>query len=156
MLVDDGLSSNGTFVNEERLTGRRRLSDGDVLRFGSTTVTYRSPRAQSPRAQSPRAQPPPPHQRQSAPATPGAVSLSTTQRRVLVALCRPYRDRTGFATPATDQQIADELVLSLAEVKRHVRVLYAKFAIEGLPEAQARVRLAERAFAADMISERDL
>ncbi len=37
-IVDDGLSSNGTFVNEERLNGRRRLKDGDTLRFGSTTV----------------------------------------------------------------------------------------------------------------------
>ena len=36
-LVDDGLSRNGSFVNSERLRGRRRLADGDVLRFGDTT-----------------------------------------------------------------------------------------------------------------------
>ena len=84
------------------------------------------------------------------------MSLSTTQRRVLVALCRPYKARSGFASPATDQQIADELVLSGNEVKRHLRVLYAKFAVVGLPEAEARVRLAERAFSAGMISETDL
>jgi pSer/pThr/pTyr-binding forkhead associated (FHA) protein len=35
-VVDDGLSRNGTFVNGERLTGRRRLSDGDTVRFGGT------------------------------------------------------------------------------------------------------------------------
>src|SRR5438552_17522496 len=39
VLVDDGLSSNGTFVNDERVSGRRRLSDGDVLRVGNTFVT---------------------------------------------------------------------------------------------------------------------
>ena len=39
VLVDDGLSSNGTFVNGERLNGTRRLDDGDTIRFGTTTVT---------------------------------------------------------------------------------------------------------------------
>ena len=31
---DDGLSQNGTWVNGLRLTGRRRLADGDLLRSG--------------------------------------------------------------------------------------------------------------------------
>jgi pSer/pThr/pTyr-binding forkhead associated (FHA) protein len=42
-VVDDGLSRNGSFVNEERVEGRRRLADGDRLRFGSTTMIYRAP-----------------------------------------------------------------------------------------------------------------
>src|ERR1700750_2947603 len=42
-LVDDGLSRNGSFVNEERVHGRRHLRDGDSLRFGRTVVTYRRP-----------------------------------------------------------------------------------------------------------------
>ena len=42
-VIDDGLSRFGTFLNEERVTGRRRLSDGDVLRFGTTPVTFRAP-----------------------------------------------------------------------------------------------------------------
>src|SRR5437763_10139216 len=33
-VADDGLSRNGTHVNSERVVGRRRLRDGDVLRFG--------------------------------------------------------------------------------------------------------------------------
>ena len=36
--------------------------------------------------------------------------LTPAQRRVLVALCRPFKDST-YATPATNQQIADELVV---------------------------------------------
>jgi hypothetical protein len=40
-VVDDGLSRNGTFVNGERLTGRRRLRSGDVIWIGATEVTYR-------------------------------------------------------------------------------------------------------------------
>ena len=33
-LVDDGLSRNGSYVNGERVDGRRRLRDGDRLQFG--------------------------------------------------------------------------------------------------------------------------
>ena len=42
-LVDDGLSHNGSFVNGERVSGRRRLRDGDELRFGTTTVSFFAP-----------------------------------------------------------------------------------------------------------------
>jgi FHA domain len=42
-LVDDGLSRNGSYVNDERILGRCRLSSGDRLRFGRTPVTYRAP-----------------------------------------------------------------------------------------------------------------
>jgi hypothetical protein len=42
-LVDDGLSRNGSFVNGERVTGRRRLNNGDRLRFGRTPVTFYAP-----------------------------------------------------------------------------------------------------------------
>jgi pSer/pThr/pTyr-binding forkhead associated (FHA) protein len=143
VLVDDGLSSNGTFVNEERLSGRRRLNDGDTLRFGTTTVTFRSPeREQLGTADGAE--------------TPAAVSLSTTQRRVLVALCSPYKGRGGFASPATDQRIAEELFLSVGEVRAHLRVLHAKLGVEELPPAEMRVRLVERAFSVGLISERDL
>jgi FHA domain len=140
VLFDDGLSRNGTFLNEERLNGSRRLSDGDALRFGTTTVTFRSPRREQPR---------------DAPAQrPATAGLSTTQRRVLVALCRPCMD--GSAGPATDEQIADELFLSVGAVRTHVGVLYAKLDLERLPENDARPRLVERAFSDGLISERDL
>jgi DNA-binding SARP family transcriptional activator len=35
---DDGLSRNGTWVNGERLVGRRRLFDGDTIRVGRTLL----------------------------------------------------------------------------------------------------------------------
>jgi len=149
-LIDDGPSRNGTFVNEQRLNGRRRLSDGDSLRFGTTTVTFHSPEAQQPSPQPEQSVAPDPA------ATPGAVSLSSTQRRVLVALCRPYKGRSGFASPASDQQIAAELFLSGGEVRVHLQVLRAKLAVAEQPAKDARVQLVERAFAAGLISERDL
>jgi pSer/pThr/pTyr-binding forkhead associated (FHA) protein len=141
-LVDDGLSRNGTFVNAERLSGRCRPKDGDTLRFGTTTVTFRSPQREQPGTA-------------DAADTPAAVGLSTTQRRVLVALCRPCKAGRS-ASPATDQQIADELFLSVGEVKTHLTVLYAKLGVEQLPHNETHVRLVERAFSAGLISERDL
>jgi pSer/pThr/pTyr-binding forkhead associated (FHA) protein len=141
LLVDDGLSSNGTFVNGERVGGRRGLRDGDSLRFGRTTAIFRSPE-RAPSGPS------------DAGKTPADVVLSTTQRRVLVALCRPYKAR--FASPATPQQIAEELFLSLGEVKTHLMVLCAKLGVKEQPQNETRVRLVERAFAAGLISERDL
>ena len=72
------------------------------------------------------------------------------------ALCRPYKDGTAFASPATNQQIAEELFLSVDAVKTHLRVLFAKFGIEQLPQNQKRIRLVERAFYSGLISERDL
>jgi hypothetical protein len=143
-VVDDGLSRNGTFVNGERLSGRRRLSDGDNLRFGATTMIFRSPQVDEQAGTAVASQ------------IPTAVDLSTTQRRVLVALCRPYKDGTAFASPATNQQVAEELFLSVDAVKTHLRVLFAKFGIEQLPQNQKRIRLVERAFYAGLITERDL
>ena len=43
LVVDDGISRNGSFVNGQRVEGRRRLLDGDELRFGSTLMTFRAP-----------------------------------------------------------------------------------------------------------------
>lgn len=142
-VVDDGLSRNGTYINEERLSGRRRLQDGDALRFGTTRVTFRSPQ---------RAQSAPTDQGE----TPAAVRLSTTQRRVLVALCRPYKAPSGSARPATDEQIAEELFLSASAVKTHLSVLHAKLGVEQLPGDESRIHLVQRAFSAGLITQRDL
>jgi pSer/pThr/pTyr-binding forkhead associated (FHA) protein len=133
-LVDDGLSRNGTFVNEERLSGRRRLSDGDTLRFGRTRVTFRMDAGEPP----------------------SQVSLSSTQRRVLAALCRPFKGGSRYASPASDEQIVEELFLSVAEVRSHLNVLYAKLGIPELPESERRLHTVERALSTGLISERDL
>ena len=83
------------------------------------------------------------------------VQLTDTQRRVLIALCRPLRDG-GFGTPATNQQIAAEVFLSVDAVKMHLRALFAKFELADLPQNQKRAKLAERAFQSGEISRRDL
>ena len=172
-LVDDGLSSNGTFVNDERLSGRRRLNNGDTVRFGSTTVTFHAPKPPrgtapgvprpEPAPLAPEAAPPAPEPAphtaepaQQAPEAAVPVELSSTQRRVLIALCRPYKDANSLTVPAGDDQIADELVLSVGEVRAHLRVLAAKLGVPHLPESETRTRIAQRALAGGLISDRDL
>ena len=85
-----------------------------------------------------------------------AAGVSPAQRRVLVALCRPFKEGTSFATPATNQQIADELHLSVDAVKTHMRALFESFEVTELPQNQKRVALVERALQSGLISEREL
>ena len=43
LILDDGLSRNGTRVNGERVQGRRRLRDADEVSVGQTGLIYRDP-----------------------------------------------------------------------------------------------------------------
>jgi FHA domain len=141
--ADDGLSRNGSFVNGQRISGRHRLRDGDVLRIGRTHIAFRVPESAESNptvAAGNRAELP---------------SLSATQRSVLVALCRPYKE-TELATPATNQQIADELYLSVDAVKAHLRTLFGFFGVEHLPQNQKRSYLAMRALQDGVVARRDL
>jgi pSer/pThr/pTyr-binding forkhead associated (FHA) protein len=143
IVLDDGLSSNGTFLNGERVSGRRRLRDNDLLRVGRTLLVYR---ASSPA---------------SAAATveadgPPLERLTETQRLVVTALCRPYRDGGRFVTPATNQQIGNEVHLGVDAVKSHLRALYGKFGLNQLPQNEKRVRLAECALRWGVVSRNDL
>ena len=63
-------------------------------------------------------------------ASPDEVDLSTTQRRVLVALCRRYGDEGGVPGPAGDEQLAEELFVSVDALRTHLMVLFAKFGLD--------------------------
>ena len=76
---------------------------------------------------------------------PNNVRLTDTQLGILAALCRPLAGGNHFATPATNQEVADEVFLSVDAVKGHLRTLYRKFGIEDLPHNQKRARLVELA-----------
>jgi pSer/pThr/pTyr-binding forkhead associated (FHA) protein len=143
-ISDDGLSRNGTFVNGDRVTSRQRLRDGDVLQIGQTSMVFRDPLGaglSETNMGGPELAPP---------------SVSDAQRRVLLALCRPYKDPGPFSTPATNQDIAGELYLSVEAVKTHLRALFGKFGLEDVPQNQKRAKLIERAFQTGLVSERDL
>lgn len=143
-LLDDGLSRNGSFVGEQRVDGRRRLRDNDTLRFGRTTVLFRRPGEGAPEATVAAGQ------------VPGAATISPGQRRVLLALCRPFKDGSPFATPATNQEIAAGLHLSVDAVKTHMRALFEKLEVEDLPQNQKRAALVERALQSGAVSRREL
>jgi FHA domain len=143
-LVDDGLSRNGSFVNGSRITRRHRLSHGDTLRIGKTVLVYCDPERGKTRTTAGQLDHPP------------AESISDAQRRVLVALCRPYKGSPGLAAPASNQAIAEELVISVDAVKAHLRALFYIFGVSGLPQNQKRVQLVERAFSAGIVTEHDL
>lgn len=69
--------------------------------------------------------------------------LTDTQRAILDALSRPLEEQGAYASPATNQEIADEVFLSVDAVKGHLRALYAKLGLEDLPQNRKRARLAE-------------
>jgi pSer/pThr/pTyr-binding forkhead associated (FHA) protein len=143
-LLDDGLSRNGSFVGGRRVDGRRRLRDGDALRFGRTAVLFRRPGEGAPEATVAAAE------------IPAGAAVSPAQRRVLVALCRPFKDESPFATPATNQAIAAELHLSVDAVKTHMRALFEKLGVEDLPQNRKRAALVERALQSGAVSRREL
>ena len=143
-LRDDGLSRNGSFVGEQRVDGRRRLRDGETMRFGRTAVLFRRPGEGAPEATVVAAE------------LAAAAAVSPAQRRVLLALCRPFKDESPFATPATNQAIAAELQLSVDAVKTHMRALFGKLGVEDLPQNRKRVALAERALQSGAIGRREL
>src|ERR1700733_1579508 len=103
MLIDDGLSRNGSFVNGARVVGRRRLRDKDRLVFGNTSLIYRETSGGT-------------TQNASAIATPSPIPLSPTLRKVLIALFPPLHEPAP-ATSATNRQIAEEASLPVDAVK---------------------------------------
>jgi DNA-binding CsgD family transcriptional regulator len=142
-MIDDGLSRNGSFVNGDRLRSRHRLADGDLLRFGDTTILFRAPIGAI-------------GETIAVTGESEEIHLSPAQRRVLVALCRPFADGGDFAQPASNQEIADELVVSVDAVKTHLRALFEKFSIGELARSAKRAELVKRAFQSGTIAQRDL
>jgi hypothetical protein len=144
VVVDDGLSRNSTRLNGERIGGRRRLRDGDQIEVGETVLVFRDPQGRKTRSISVtllQAAPP---------------DLSPAQLRALVALCRPFHDGTKFARPPTNQQIAEELSLTVAAVKTHLRALFQRFGIADVPQNEKRARLVQLAFDRRVVFPSDL
>jgi hypothetical protein len=142
-LIDDGLSRNGSFVNGSRIRGRYRLADRETMVFGKTRVVYREPNSADESQSTVR------------PVGPqGAIPLSETQRRVLIALCRPIFE-SGAETAATNPAIAAEVSLSVDAVKGHLRALFARFDLDELPQNEKRLRLATIVLSAGLLVAHD-
>lgn len=130
-LVDDGLSRNGTWVRGSRVTGRVWLQDRDDIRVGTTVLVFCAP-----------AEATDPPTLVGEPLL-AAVALTPGQRAVVAALCRPFR--RGEGAPATNAQIAAELVLSVDAVKTHLRAVAHRLGLDDLPQNEKRLRIAQHA-----------
>ncbi len=137
----DLASSNGTFVNGERIWTERPLRHGDEIRVGRTRLVFRGGEAESDLTVTRGAEPPP--------------ELTRRERDVLVALCRPVLSADLFTEPASIRQIAEALVVTEAAVKQHMLRLYDKFGVYDAGERR-RVRLANEAIRRGAVTLSDL
>jgi pSer/pThr/pTyr-binding forkhead associated (FHA) protein len=139
-VLDDGISRNGTYVNGRRIVGRKRLHERDVIGVGRSQLQFHMPAGE----------------RNTLTATGGSrpvlERLSPTQLSILQALCRPCLGATPFMTPASNNQIAQEVHLGVDAVKAQMRRLFAIFEISDLPQNRKRIRLAELALNGGLIA----
>jgi FHA domain len=137
---DDGLSQNGTWVNGLRLSGRRRLADGDLLRVGRTMFAFCDP---GPVGVGPTL-------------VPGELSatprFSEQQQRVLRALCRPlFTDGEGI-NPATDEEIAESTGIPLEAVVLELDHLGRALGLDDMPHPDQRAEVALLAMRSGLVS----
>jgi pSer/pThr/pTyr-binding forkhead associated (FHA) protein len=140
-LVDDGRSRNGSFVNGERVHGRRILRNGDVLALGRTILSFVCPI--------------PGGDRSTAVGRTLTPQPSAAQRRVLVALCRPFA-AGRFATPPSNRELAEELCVSVETVKFHLHGLFELFGLAEVPQHRKRAVLAQLALERGVVTPREL
>lgn len=136
-LLDDGRSTNGTFVNEERVQGRRTLRHLDVIRVGATRLRFHDPSETT-------------DSKLTEVASQAAVpAVTPAQLRVLIALCRPAEG------PASNEQIADELTVSIDTVKTHMRALFDAFNLQASAPYRKRFELVRLAIDAGLVPPRE-
>ncbi|MHB8245159.1 MAG: FHA domain-containing protein [Acidimicrobiales bacterium] len=109
-------STNGTYLNGDRVAEGRPLATDDEIRVGAATFTFRIVAPHMRAAATFRGESPP--------------SLTKREREVLLELCRPLADHTAaFGRPATVREIAGRLYIGSATVKFHLENLFAKFGL---------------------------
>ena len=149
VVSDDGLSRHGSYLNGERLSGRCRLRDGDELRVGTTTLTFRQPPPlHSGSLAAPTAAPP--EQKQ-------VPQLTDRQREVLIALARPFAREGGYSVrrPPTARSPRRPTSASTRSSATCGSCSSASGSAR-CPQNEKRVRLVELALQAGLISMRDL
>jgi FHA domain len=137
---DDGLSQNGTWVNGMRLSGRRRLADGDLLRVGRTIFAFCDP---GPAGAGPTL-------------VPGELSatprFSEQQQRVLRTLCRPlFTDGEGI-NPSTDEEIAEATGIPIEAVALELDHLGRALGLDDMPQPDQRAEIALLAMRSGLVS----
>jgi hypothetical protein len=136
---DDGWSQNGTFVNEFRLDGQRRLQDGDLVRCGQTTIQFRHARNVSVEMT----------------LVPGELSatprFSQQQQQILRELCRPLLGDGDGLTPAADDDIAAKLGTDQKTVTTELEHLARQFGLSEMPFFERRAEIAMLALRSGLV-----
>lgn len=139
LIIDDGLSQNGTYVNGVRVEGRRRLVDGDLITVGRTNLTFCDPRESS---------------------TDVTLALtelqpirtySEQQQHVLRSLCQPLLGDGDGVHPASDDRVAEDLGLPVGVVARELDAVAHTFGFADLPPAERRLRTALAALGSGIV-----
>jgi pSer/pThr/pTyr-binding forkhead associated (FHA) protein len=127
-LIDE-LSQNGSYINGDRVKKRIRLEHKDVMCFGSTRITFQD-RASAEQIDS-----------TARAAEETWAPMTARDRDVLLALCRPLVDDSA-ALPAGNDEIAEEVGLSVDSVKARLRVQFERHGLADLRQGEKRTRLA--------------
>ena len=129
-LCDDGYSQNGTYVNGLRMHGRRRLTDGDLVRIGQTSIAFCDPGLGG----------------LGVTLAPGelgvAPKFSEQQQRILHALCRPLMGDGEGINPAGDAAIATETGIAEEVVTTELEHLGRSFGLQDMPPPDRRAEIA--------------
>lgn len=136
---DDGWSQNGTFVNEMRVDGQRRLHAGDLVRCGQTTIEFCHNRNVSVEMT----------------LVPGELSatprFSHQQQQVLQELCRPLLGDGEGLTPSADDEIAERLGTDQRTVTTELEHLARQFGLSEMPFFERRAEIAMLALRSGLI-----
>jgi pSer/pThr/pTyr-binding forkhead associated (FHA) protein len=129
-LCDDGYSQNGTYVNGLRIYGRRRLTDGDLVRIGQTSIAFCDPGMTG----------------LGVTLAPGELGIapkfSEQQQRILRALCRPLMGDGEGINPASDADVAAETGIAEEIVTTELDHLGRSFGLQDMPPADRRAEVA--------------
>ena len=136
---DDGWSQNGTFVNEIRLDGQRRLQDGDIIRCGKTHIAFVNTRNMSVEMT----------------LVPGELSatprFSQQQQQILRELCSPLLGDGEGVNPLADDEIAARLGTDQKTVTTELEHLARSFGLSEMPFFERRAEIAMLALRSGLV-----
>jgi len=136
---DDGWSQNGTFVNEMRVSGQRRLHPGDLIRCGQTTIEFCHARNASVEMT----------------LVPGQLSatprFSQQQQQILRELCSPLLGDGDGLTPLADDEIAERLGTDQKTVTTELEHLARTFGLSEMPFFERRAEIAMLALRSGLV-----
>jgi len=139
-LCDDGFSQNGTYVNGLRIHGRRRLTDGDLVRIGQTPIAFCDPGMGG----------------LGVTLAPGELGIapkfSEQQQRILRALCRPLMGDGDGVKPSSDAAIAKGTGIAEDVVTTELDHLGRAFGLQDMPPADRRAEIALLALRSGLVS----